>query len=66
VNLSHACTEFSSRFCGLDGLFQQTVNGIAVGYGPGVGVSVSSVYTWKYTISDLGSDISDAWNWVFN
>jgi hypothetical protein len=39
-------------------------NGLALGYGPGVGLSVSATNTGKYTLSDFSSDLKDAWNRV--
>jgi len=40
-------------------------NGLAVGVGPGKGLSVSAVKTGTYTFSDFGSDVKRAWNWLF-
>jgi len=40
-------------------------NGLALGYGPGAGLSVSATNTGKYTFADFGSDVKRAWNWLF-
>ena len=37
-------------------------NGLAIGYGPGAGLSVSATNTGKYTLSDFGADLKNVWN----